>query len=100
MNLKKTSGENFVKFFLSGKFTFSDHQNFRQVIEATKMPNVNKVEIDLSGLEFVDSAALGMFLVARQEATKKNCELILINPAGHVKNMFQLSNFNTLFQIR
>ncbi|HCR85772.1 MAG TPA: anti-sigma factor antagonist [Alphaproteobacteria bacterium] len=100
MNIKRVIGENSVKFLLSGKFTFSDHQNFRSVVDATKQPGTKRVEIDLSGVEFVDSAALGMFLVARQEATKNNCELHLLNPVGHVKNMFELSNFNTLFDLR
>lgn len=100
MNIKKAIGENNTKFTLSGKFTFSDHQNFRAVIEAAKQKGMKRVEIDLSGVDFVDSAALGMFLVVRQEATKNNCELQLVNPVGHVKNMFELSNFNTLFDIR
>ena len=100
MIIKKSLLDGGCKFSLTGKFTFSDHQNFRTVIETIKSDGVEVVELDLGGLEYLDSAALGMFLVAKQETEKNNCRLYLSNPVGHVKNMFELSNFNTLFEIR
>lgn len=100
MIIKKTFSQNGCKFSFVGKFTFSDHQNFRSVLDITKSGDVEFIELDLSGLEYVDSAALGMFLVAKQEADKNDCKIYLSNPVGHVKNMFELSNFNTLFEIK
>jgi anti-anti-sigma factor len=84
---------------MSGKFTFSDNQTFRTIIESIKSGEAANFTLDLSGVEFVDSAALGMFLVAREEAKKKGVNLTLSNPVGQVQNMFQLSNFSSLFNI-
>ncbi len=100
MNLKKTTNGGTCEFTLSGKFTFSDHQTFRNVINVISSKTITSVILELSNLEFIDSAALGMFLVAREEAKKNNVELILQSPVGHVQKMFDLSNFRTLFEVR
>lgn len=99
MNIKKSGSKDNTIYSLSGKFTFSDHQTFRSIIESIKNSEAVKFTLDLATLEFVDSAALGMFLVAREEAKKKNVELVLQGPMGHVQKMFQLSNFSSLFTI-
>jgi len=99
MNFKKHQTKDSVIFSLSGKFTFSDHQSFRAVIDSIKNGEAQNFVFDLSVLEFVDSAALGMFLVARDEAKKKNIRLSLSGPVGHVHKMFTLSNFSSLFNI-
>lgn len=99
MNIKKSINKDICTFNLSGKFTFSDNPTFRTIIESIKSGESSNYVFDLSGLEFVDSAALGMFLVAREEAKKKGVNLTLSGAVGHVKNMFQLSNFSSLFNI-
>ncbi len=100
MNLRKTVSNDVYEVSLSGKFTFTDHQNFRTLVTALSSGVITTMIIDLSNLEFVDSAALGMFLVAKEEAKKNNVALILQNPVGHVQKMFELSNFKSLFEIR
>ena len=99
MIIKKSVGESTLNFNLTGKFMFSDHQTFRSIIETIKTTDYPNILLDVSGLEFVDSAALGMFLVAREEAKKKNLNLKLKGPTGHVQKMFNLSNFPSLFSI-
>ncbi len=99
MNLKKTLTKDSCTYSLSGKFTFADHQAFRTVIDSIRAGEAPSYTLELSGLEFVDSAALGIFLVAREEAKKKNLNLTLVNPTGHVQKMFTLSNFSALFNI-
>ena len=99
MNVKKAIQGDSCTINLSGKFTFADNQTFRGVIESIKNKEANNYTLDLTGLEFVDSAALGMFLVAREEATKAGANLSLQNPNGHVEKMFSLSNFSGLFNI-
>jgi HptB-dependent secretion and biofilm anti anti-sigma factor len=99
MNIKKSTTKDSIIYTLSGKFTFSDHQMFRAVIDSIRNGESSNYVLELADLEFVDSAALGMFLVAREETKKKNFNLTLSNPAGHVLKMFTLSNFTSLFNI-
>jgi len=84
---------------MKGKFTFSDHEKFREIISIIKNGGVSGVSIDVSGIEFVDSAALGMLLIAREEAEKGGINLVLRNPNGQISKMFKVSKFDSLFNI-
>lgn len=86
---------------LKGRFTFADHENFRNVVQTMEDPNANKrIVFDLSGLEFVDSAGLGMFLIARETAERRKLQLVLRGAQGQVKRMLDLGRFDALFTIQ
>jgi anti-anti-sigma factor len=84
---------------VSGEFTFTDHSQFKQMIVELFEAKGATVTIDLSKLEFIDSAGLGMLLLARDEAKKHDRQLILKRPGGQVKRMFGVTKFNTLFTV-
>ncbi|MGA7807418.1 STAS domain-containing protein [Bradyrhizobium sp.] len=84
---------------VSGEFTFIDQGPFKDVITELFQTKGAAVTIDLSKLEFIDSAGLGMLLLARDEAKKSERELILMHPAGQVKRMFSVTKFNKLFTV-
>ena len=84
---------------ISGKFTFADRQVFRDLFKDITSQDIKKLSIELSQVEFVDSAALGILLLARDEAEKSETELILKSPQGQVKRMFEISKFHDLFNI-
>ena len=84
---------------MQGKFTFSDHNNFKEVIKVFDEGGINQVDIDLSQVEFVDSAALGLLLLIRDEAKKNSKKIILKQPQGQVKKMFEISRFYELFEV-
>jgi anti-anti-sigma factor len=99
MEFRKSISGTACQIALTGKFTFADHSNFRNVIDSVKDPIVSAVTLDLSGLDFIDSAALGMLLIVRDEANKRGFKITLFKPQGHVLKMFKLSKFDTLFNI-
>ncbi|NPU68995.1 MULTISPECIES: STAS domain-containing protein [Bradyrhizobium] len=84
---------------MSGEFTFTDHIPFKQMVTEIFAAPGKAVVIDLSKLDFIDSAGLGMLLLARDEAKKTHRELILRGPIGQVKRMFTVTKFNTLFKV-
>ena len=55
--------------------------------------------IDLSQVEFIDSAGLGMLLLARDEGKRKNLDVCLRRPRGQVKRMLEVARFDTMFTI-
>ncbi len=87
-----------VKF--SGKFTFADNKEIRGMLANLQKDSHKTMEIDLSEVDFVDSAALGMFLLIKEEAEQKDISLIIKNPVKQVKKMFELSRFYDLFKIQ
>ncbi len=84
---------------LSGQFTFGDSKVFRPVLDMLDKDNIASVVLNLAPLEFVDSAALGMLLLLRDETGKRKQQLILRGPQGQVRKIFDVARFNTLFSI-
>ena len=87
------------KLRMQGKFTFSDHIEFRKILGVLAEGSVKSMEIDMSGVEFVDSAALGLLLLVRDETEKKSVQLTLLKPQGQVQKMFKISRFYELFRV-
>lgn len=96
-HIKTTSDTTEAVF--SGKFTFVDNAAFRSVLKLFDDEKVRCLVLDLGGVEFVDSAALGMLLIARDESSRTGKALILRHPAGQVKKIFEISKFYDLFSI-
>ena len=84
---------------MKGKFTFSDHVMFKDIMNDIKTEPVKRVIFNLEAIEFVDSAALGMLLLARDKAEDSSVTLILKHPKGQVEKMFRVSRFYELFTI-
>lgn len=99
MEMTKILQQNTFEATLSGKFTFNDHSLFREVLEQMTNPEVHIIIVDLKKVTFVDSAALGMFLLANDEAKKSQKRFLLRGAGGQVKKMFDMARFETLFQM-
>lgn len=82
---------------LSGKFTFDDNRRFKDVLDMVDQQAVRQVSLDLSRLEHVDSAALGMMLLLRKKVQEKGGTVILRNPQGMVQRTLDLAKFGEMF---
>ncbi len=88
-----------LEISISGKFTFADNAPFRDILQKFKESGTQQAILDFSRLEFIDSAALGMLLLAREEADASNVRLSIKSPTGQPLKMFQVSRFEDLFTI-
>ena len=84
---------------LRGSFTFQDHHSFRAMLDALNAAGGERKLLDLSQVEFIDSAALGMLLIAADEIDRKHGKLVLRNPSAPLAKLFELSAMDTLFTI-
>lgn len=86
---------------MTGRFTFSDNQKFKMILDMIRAPSepVHAVEVDVSKLEFIDSAGLGMLLLLRDECNARNLSVALLKPSGQVEKMFELSRFQSIFNV-
>ena len=87
------------KVSISGEFTFIDHTAFKAIATRLLERQGRPIVIDLTRLEFIDSAGLGMLLIVRDEADKAGRTLVLRGPCGQVKRMFDVTKFDTLFTV-
>jgi anti-anti-sigma factor len=84
---------------MTGDLTFTDHATFKAMTDRLFGGSDKSVTMDLAKLEFIDSAGLGMLLLARDVADKAGRKLVLRSPSGQVKRMFGLTKFDTLFAV-
>ncbi len=57
-----------------------------------------RILIDLNAIDFIDSAGLGAIVSAMKNIGKKG-ELKLVHPRAQVKDMFELTRLNLVFNI-
>jgi anti-anti-sigma factor len=76
---------------LAGELDIATVSRVEEAIEATLTDEVQTLTIDLSGLGFVDSSGLRLFIVLDQRAGEQGWELRLLRPDAHVLTVFQVS---------
>lgn len=97
-SLKVEAGKAIVK--LSGRFDFNTHRDFRAVYEkALDAVDVREVVVDLGGVEYLDSSALGMLLLLRDKCQVAHRPVSLANCKGAVKQVLEIANFDKLFRV-
>lgn len=71
-------------------------RHLRTAIEQRRSP----VVADLSGVSFIDSSGLATLIEALKGASRYGGRLRLVGLVPSVKNLFQLSNLTSIFDIR
>ena len=96
MEYRSTEQGDVTEIFLKGRFVFSDNESFRRIIKDMDNNSSKEWVLNLGELDFIDSAGLGMLLIAR-EAAEKNCiGLKLRSAQGQVREMLEISQFDGL----
>lgn len=76
------------EFFIKGDFTADDEARFFDVFVQIRSMTERCLTFNLSLCADVDSAAMGMLVVAAQEAAKRNAARVIRDaPAGVVEKM-------------
>ena len=91
----KTDGRK-AQVVFAGDITFSENVSFRQLLKDISEQNVDSCEFDLSAVDMVDSAGLGMFLIAREQAETSGWKLTVSGAQGHVASMLKLTKLSDL----
>lgn len=85
---------------IRGSFTFRDHDEFFEIISLIKNVSGHKITFDLSECDFIDSAALGMFVIAHDEASSKNVRLGIKGAKGKVREIMYAARFDSLYEFK
>jgi len=84
---------------VTGSLNFPEYKEWRIVAEQFLDTNADVHILDLSGLDDVDSAGLGMMLAMKQWAQDRGRKLRMrFDHATLVGNMIQLAKFDGLFE--
>lgn len=85
---------------LRGRFDFSAHHDFRLGYENALSADSQALDVDLSGVDYLDSSALGMLLVLKDEADAQRRSLALVNCSPAARSVLEIANFDKLIPIR
>ena len=100
MEATVSNAEGRVKIHLSGRFDFNAHREFRDAVEQALGGGASReVQVDLGGVDYLDSSALGMLLMLRDKARSLGKDVSLANCRGAVKQVIEIANFAKLFSI-
>ena len=96
-NLSVADGKAVIK--LQGRFDFNAHREFREIIDKAMAATAREMQIDMSGVDYLDSSALGMLLMLRDKAKTATRDVALTNCSGAVKQVLEIANFSKLFKV-
>jgi anti-anti-sigma factor len=83
---------------LAGQVVVGDRAEFETAVSETLSGNPQKVVVDLEGVEYMDSAGLGLLLMLRDEAGTRQTRLLLGGAQGQVAELFEAAGFELLFE--
>ncbi|MEO5373756.1 MAG: STAS domain-containing protein [Alphaproteobacteria bacterium] len=84
---------------INGRMTFADHNAMRDIIATFEAAGLKKIVFDLSGVEFIDSAALGMLLLARETAISRQAHVVLRGARDQARRIMAVAKFDKLFTV-
>lgn len=99
MQTSVTTRDGKTVIILQGRFDFNAHREFREAVETAVKQAPDQIHVDLGGVEYLDSSALGMLLMLRDKAKGGGKEVALANARGSVKQVIDIANFGKLFPL-
>ena len=87
-----------VTIVIKGQFDFNSHQAFRESCESAQGSDM-KFIIDMGGTEYMDSSALGMLLLLREQAGNEASSIAIIRCRPDIKRILEVAHFHRLFHI-
>lgn len=75
-----------IHVHMEGAFTFNDHRSFFSMMKTLRNGDISEIHMFINKLEFIDSTALGLFMMAHDAAKKLHRPLVFLQPKGQVKN--------------
>ena len=101
MQTQVRTAEGVAQIQLQGRFDFGAHREFKSCYEAPLgAPEIRELEIDMAGVEYLDSSALGMLLILKERAGATNKRVAITNCRGTVKQVLDIANFGKLFPMK
>lgn len=96
MDYTISENQDLITIKITGELTLADEEQFRVASMEASEKNGSKCIIDLSTLEFLDSAGLGLLLVLKEFCEEKNKSVSMRPGSGDVKEVLDISEFESL----
>lgn len=81
----------------AGRITAATSANLEKTLR-NLIPQSKKVVLDLTGVEYIDSAGLGALVSVYLHARGANCDLEIANPKQRIRDLFSRSRLGAVFE--
>lgn len=88
-----------VEILLEGRFDRAATREFRGVLLRALREAPPALRIELASVDYIDSAALGSLLMAREMAGKEGKRITLAGATGMVRKALDIARFGDLFTL-
>jgi len=82
---------------LQGRIVNGETSSLREVVDAQL--NDSSVVLDLARVSTIDASGLGLMLALRRQAEAKGVGLKLMNVSKFVKQVFEITRLDTVFEV-
>lgn len=86
--------------YVAGRFTFNSHREFRSACAAVCNAAPKSLAVNLSQTDYLDSSALGMLLMLRDQAQRLSISIKIVGARGVALKVLEVANFQKLFEIK
>lgn len=100
MVIKEYTKDQHTRLSLSGRFDFSAHKDFRDAYQKPLADKVKTITLDLGGIEYLDSSALGMILQFKDKADQVRTKIVLESRNSFVTDILKTANFQKIFEMK
>lgn len=97
--MKLVHEEKFVLLQPQGQLNANSGVGLKQQISSIESDRFNLCVVDLTHVDFIDSAGLLSLVSALNAAKRKSCRLVLCNPRPSVKLIFEITQLDSVFEL-
>lgn len=98
ISIKKQENEVLVQ--LAGRLDTPASQDIAKDVESLVQLADNTIIMDCSGLSYISSSGLRIFLTLRKAAAEKGGKVIVRNITDAIRSVFMMTGFLNLFEIQ
>ncbi|HAH25980.1 MAG TPA: anti-anti-sigma factor [Prolixibacteraceae bacterium] len=99
MNIKKEKTGNFTVLKIKGRIDTVNSSALEAEVKLLFDSGENNLIFNCSGMDYISSSGLRVFLVAQKKAISINGKLYLSNMQPAIQEIFRISGFSNLFKI-
>ena len=90
---------NALTISVEGRFGYAIHDDFEAAYRQLDR-QLASVTLDFTRTEYIDSAALGMLLMLREELGGDQANVSIVGANDVISRVLQIANFNKLFELK
>ena len=99
MQIERTVFQGAIVVRIEGRFEFGTRQDYKRLIGQIVQEGHRRLVLDLEGVTFLDSSALGLLLLTHQNFKLKKGTVSLVKPTGYVRQVIDLANLSRVISV-